>query len=217
MLRRKIFSSALTFILQRMIMILASKSPRRIQLMNEAGFDVEVMPADIDETPLPNEAPLELVERLAYLKARAIQDKVGVSDKLILAADSIVWIDNTILGKPKDKQDAFNMLKSLSNTTHHVSSGVCLIYKDKVDTFTDTTDVVFYDLTDDMINAYIESGEPFDKAGAYGIQGKGRALVKCINGNYFNVVGLPIAQTLRRIDTLCDSNHLLESLRRKDD
>ena len=118
---------------------------------------------------------------------------------------------------PYDKQDAFKMLKSLSGKTHHVSSGVCLIYKDKIDTFTDTTDVVFYNLTDEMINAYLESGEPFDKAGAYGIQGKGRALVKCINGNYFNVVGLPIAQTLRRIDTLCDSNHLLESLRREDD
>ena len=217
MLRRKRFSSALTFILQRMIMILASKSPRRIQLMQEAGFDVEIMPADIDESPIANEAPLELVERLALLKAKAIQDKVGTTDKLILAADSIVWIDNTILGKPHDKQDAFKMLKSLSGKTHHVSSGVCLIYKDKVDTFTDTTDVVFYNLTDEMINAYLESGEPFDKAGAYGIQGTGRALVKCINGNYFNVVGLPIAQTLRRIDTLCDSNHLLESLRREDD
>ena len=217
MLRRKRFSSALTFILQRMIMILASKSPRRIQLMQEAGFDVEIMPADIDESPIANEAPLELVERLALLKAKAIQEKVGTTDKLILAADSIVWIDNTILGKPYDKQDAFKMLKSLSGKTHHVSSGVCLIYKDKIDTFTDTTDVVFYNLTDEMINAYLESGEPFDKAGAYGIQGKGRALVKCINGNYFNVVGLPIAQTLRRIDALCDSNHLLESLRREDD
>ena len=199
-------------------MILASKSPRRISLMQQAGFDVEVQPANIDEEPLYAEKPEELVRRLAYNKAATVLESLGENgqNELILAADSIVWIDNTILGKPKDRLDAMRMLKLLSGRTHHVTSGVCIMYQNKTIRFNDTTDVTFYELDDHIISSYINSQEPMDKAGSYAIQGKGRVFVKSINGNYYNVVGLPIARVIREIDKLCKSDYLCESVGRSD-
>ncbi|MBM6786735.1 septum formation inhibitor Maf [Collinsella tanakaei] len=185
-------------------MILASQSPRRIELMREAGFDFRVAPADIDESPREGETPFELVERLAVSKAACIADTVAEPGELVVAADTIVAIDGELLGKPADAADAHRMLRELSGRTHQVATGVCLIVAgDSARTphsFVDVTDVTFYDLTDEEIDAYVASGEPLDKAGAYGIQGVGgRLLVRGIDGDFYNVVGLPIAKTVRAI------------------
>ena len=185
-------------------MILASQSPRRIELMREAGFDFRVAPADIDESPREGETPFELVERLAVSKAACIADTVAEPGELVVAADTIVAIDGELLGKPADAADAHRMLRELSGRTHQVATGVCLIVAGDSararHSFVDVTDVTFYDLTDEEIDAYVASGEPLDKAGAYGIQGVGgRLLVRDIDGDFYNVVGLPIAKTVRAI------------------
>ena len=187
-------------------LILASQSPRRIELMREAGFDVNVIPADIDETPIPDESPFALVERLAASKAQAVAEAYAQTGEIVLAADTIVTVDGEALGKPADDADARAMLRRLSGRTHQVATGVCLLRAagDDApavqDVFSVVTDVTFYDLTDEEIEAYVASGEPADKAGAYGIQGAGgRMLVRGIDGDFYNVVGLPIAKTVRAI------------------
>lgn len=197
-------------------MILASQSPRRIELMREAGFDVRVIPADVDETPRAGEPPFELVERLAATKAEAVAAESAEPGELVLAADTIVAIDGEALGKPADETDARAMLRRLSGRTHQVATGVCLLRAAcegsepgsperpaTRDVFTVVTDVTFYDLADAEIDAYVATGEPADKAGAYGIQGTGgRLLVRGINGDFYNVVGLPIAEVVRRMRLL---------------
>lgn len=190
-------------------MILASQSPRRIELMREAGFDIAVVPADIDETPLPDESPLELVERLACAKAQAIAraQKIAAThdkqDEVIVAADTIVAIDGEKLGKPRNEKDAQAMLRRLSGRTHQVATGVCIIRGNACESFTEVTDVTFYELSASEIEGYVASEEPMDKAGAYGIQGVGgRMLVKKIDGDFYNVVGLPIARVVRELHAL---------------
>ena len=183
-------------------MILASQSPRRIELMREAGFDCRVMPADIDESPLPGERPCALVERLACAKARAVAPHAD-ADEALIAADTIVYLDDEILGKPVDAEDAKRMLHLLSGRTHQVATGVCLRRGAREDAFTVRTHVTFYPLSDAEIDAYVATGEPLDKAGAYGIQGAGgRLLVRGIEGDYYNVVGLPIAEVVRHLRAL---------------
>lgn len=185
-------------------MILASQSPRRIELMREAGYHVSVQPADIDETPRPGEHPLALVERLARAKAAAVAMQAAV-DEPVIAADTIVTIDGEILGKPHDAADARRMLRVLSGRTHQVATGVCIARGGHrsdpvVESFVTVTDVSFYPLTDEEIDHYVATGEPMDKAGAYGIQGTGgRMLVRGIRGDYYNVVGLPIAELSRHL------------------
>lgn len=184
-------------------MILASQSPRRIQLMREAGHDVRVMPADIDETPLPNESPKDLVKRLACDKAHAVAARYDCSDQTILAADTVVAQGDTILGKPGTEADARRMLSDLSGNTHQVATGVCILRNGIARSFVDITEVTFYKLTDAEIDAYIATGEPMDKAGAYGIQGMhGRMLVRCIDGDFYNVMGLPIAHVQRELQAM---------------
>ena len=184
-------------------MILASRSPRRIQLMREAGYDVQVAPADIDETPLPDEHPRDLVMRLARDKARAVAAQYGCREQTVLAADTVVALGDTILGKPMGATDAKRMLTNLSGNTHQVATGVCIAENGIVRSFVDVTDVTFYTLTDAEIDAYIATGEPMDKAGAYGIQGiHGRMLVRSINGDFYNVMGLPIAHVQRELQTM---------------
>lgn len=190
-------------------MILASQSPRRIELMREAGYDITVMPADIDETPLADETPLQLVERLATAKAQTVATMLvlpGVTcdpAETIVAADTIVAIDGQKLGKPRDEQDACAMLRRLSGRTHQVATGVCIVHGDVCKSFTEVTDVTFYELSDAEIKVYVETREPLDKAGSYGIQGVGgRMLVRGISGDFYNVVGLPIARVKREIDRL---------------
>lgn len=187
-------------------MILASQSPRRIELMREAGYRVSVEPADIDETPHPGEHPLALVERLARAKAAAVAMHAA-ADEPVIAADTIVTIGGDILGKPHDAADAHRMLRLLSGRTHQVATGVCIACGGKpndpaVESFVTVTDVSFYPLSDEEIDRYVATGEPMDKAGAYGIQGAGgRMLVRGIRGDYYNVVGLPIAELSRHLSS----------------
>lgn len=184
-------------------MILASQSPRRIELMREAGFDIDAWPADIDESAQAGESPFHLVERLARAKAAAVAAKAPAGE-VVLAADTIVSIDGELLGKPRSEEDARVMLRRLSGRTHQVATGVCLMRAgtgaDGASSFVSVTDVSFYPLTDEQIARYVATGEPMDKAGAYGIQGVGgRMLVRKINGDFYNVVGLPIAEVVRRL------------------
>lgn len=189
-------------------MILASQSPRRIELMDEAGFTCRVIPADIDETPHEGEQPLDLVGRLAKDKALCVASEHAHAGEIVVAADTIVTIDGVILGKPADAQDAKRMLRLLSGRTHQVATGVCVTRANAagdtaepvLQNFVEVTDVTFYALDEDTIDEYAQSGEPLDKAGAYGIQGKGgRMLVEKIDGDFYNVVGLPIARVARTI------------------
>ena len=181
-------------------MILASQSPRRIELMREAGFDTRVIPANIDETALPDEGPFDLVERLARTKAAAVAKEHAKEGEPVVAADTIVALDGELLGKPADEADARRMLHALSGKTHQVATGVCIVRDGSAESFVDITDVTFYELTHDEIDAYVATGEPMDKAGAYGIQGRhGRMLVEKIDGDFYNVVGLPIAKVVRAL------------------
>ena len=189
-------------------MILASQSPRRIELMDEAGFTCRVIPADIDETPHEGEQPLDLVGRLAKDKALCVASEHAHAGEIVVAADTIVTIDGVLLGKPADAQDAKRMLRLLSGRTHQVATGVCVARANAagdaaepvLQNFVEVTDVTFYALDEDTIEEYAQSGEPLDKAGAYGIQGKGgRMLVEKIDGDFYNVVGLPIARVARTI------------------
>ena len=171
--------------------------------MREAGYDIQIVPADIDETPRAGESPFELVERLACAKAAAIVSLPLAASQVVVAADTIVAIDNKKLGKPRDTDEACAMLRDLSGRTHQVATGVCIISGGTRRSFVEVTDVTFYELSDAEIEAYVASGEPMDKAGAYGIQGVGgRMLVRAINGDFYNVVGLPIARVKRALDAL---------------
>lgn len=187
-------------------MILASRSPRRIELCREAGLDPRVEPADVDEAALPGESPFHLVERLARAKAAAVAAHAAAAapGELVLAADTIVSIDGEPLGKPADDAEARSMLRRLSGRAHQVATGVALMRAGEpaaaADSFVEVTDVSFYSLSDEEIAAYVATGEPRDKAGAYGIQGAGgRMLVRGIHGDFYNVVGLPIAAVMRRV------------------
>lgn len=192
-------------------MYLASQSPRRRQLLEAAGFSLTIVPADIDETRQEGETPTHLVERLARQKAETTRSSLAgrATENVLLAADTIVWTeDGDVLGKPVDVKAACAMLQELSGRTHHVSTGVCLMHLDPTAkalatrSFVETTRVSFFDLTDEEIRAYVASGEPMDKAGAYGIQGRGRLLVSGIEGDWANVVGLPVARVVRELEAL---------------
>ena len=182
-----------------MKIILASASPRRKELLTLAGIEYDVIVSQCEETLPDGITPDKAVEELARQKAEDVFSRN--SDALIIAADTVVALGNTILGKPKDEEDAFNMLSSLSGRRHTVFTGVCIKTHDKTDIFHVATDVEFYPLSDKEIKEYIATKEPMDKAGAYGIQGKGFVLVKGIHGDYFNVVGLPLAEMVRHINS----------------
>ena len=181
-----------------MKIILASASPRRKELLTLAGLEYEVVVSQCEEVLPDGITPDKAVEELARQKAEDVFSRN--SDAMIIAADTVVALDNTILGKPKDEDDAFSMLSSLSGRKHTVFTGVCIKTKDKTDIFHVATDVEFYDLSEKEIKDYIATKEPMDKAGAYGIQGKGFVLVKGIHGDYFNVVGLPLSETVRHLN-----------------
>lgn len=174
-----------------MYYILASKSPRRNELLKMLIPDFIVEVSNVDESKI-KEIPYKLSEKLSYLKAEAIFKKHP--DATVIAADTIVILNNEILGKPKDEQDAFRMLKELSNNAHDVVTGFTIMSKDKCITKSVLTKVYFNELTDELINAYIATKSPLDKAGAYGIQDKNFPLIKKIDGSYYNVMGLPIEE-----------------------
>ena len=192
--------------------ILASSSPRRRELMAQAGFAFEVLVSEADET-IETETPGEMVEVLSERKAAAVAEEIkrqGFAEEsvLLVGADTMVAIDGKKLGKPKDEKGAEEMLEELSGRTHQVYTGVTLIRLKKAEngsilqesrTFSEVTDVSFYPLTKEEIRSYIATGDPMDKAGAYGIQGKAAVFVKEIKGDYNNVVGLPIARLYQEL------------------
>lgn len=171
------------------MIILASKSPRRRELLSLITEDFEIMSADVDESLDEGISPEEAVMYLSKIKAEPFKH----SGKTVIGADTVVAVGKKILGKPESNEQAFEMLKSLSGRVHSVFTGVTILNGERSKTFYCKTDVEFYDLTDEEIISYIKTGECSDKAGAYGIQGKGALLVKGLNGDYFNVVGLPIS------------------------
>ncbi len=173
--------------------ILASKSPRRKEILKAIGTDFKTAVSDADENIDKNIEPSLYVQELAMIKAAAIKSKDA---KYIIAADTVVYFNGRIMGKPHTEQEAYQMLEALSGNTHCVYTGICVCDTENGVSATDyeKTDVTFGILAPDEINKYIKSGEPFDKAGGYGIQGKGSLLVEKISGDYFNVVGLPVAK-----------------------
>jgi septum formation protein len=171
--------------------ILASRSPRRAELLAAAGFEFEVLAADVDETPLDVEDPAEYVERLAVEKARAVSAMRPGSR--VLGADTTVTIDGVILGKPVDDEDARRMLRMLSGRPHLVHTGVALVSDRGIQSAVDTTRVWFDAMTDEDISWYIATREQVDRAGAYAIQGFASRFIPRIEGSYTNVVGLPVA------------------------
>lgn len=173
-----------------MKLVLASKSPRRSEILKNAGYEFTVRVADADETIPEGTKPEDAVVFLAARKAMAVE---RADDETVLGADTIVVLDNKILGKPKDREDAYNMLKSLSGRAHSVFTGVCIIENGKSMTFSEETEVEFLSLTDEEIYGYIDTNDCYDKAGAYGIQGYASKFIRRISGDYFNVVGLPIS------------------------
>ena len=179
-----------------MKLVLASKSPRRSEILKNAGIDFTVRVADADETIPEGTKPEDAVVFLAARKAMAVE---RAEDELVLGADTVVVLDDKILGKPKDREDAFNMLKSLSGRVHSVFTGVCAIGSGVSLTFAEETKVEFMPLTDHEIYTYIDTNEPYDKAGAYGIQGFASKFIRGIEGDYFNVVGLPISRIYEKI------------------
>lgn len=181
-----------------MKLVLASKSPRRSEILKTAGIDFTVRVADADETIPDGTKPSDAVVFLAARKAMAVE---RADDELVLGADTVVVLDNKILGKPKDRDDAYNMIKSLSGRVHSVFTGVCAIGNGVSVTFAEETKVEFLPLTDEEISAYIDTDEPYDKAGAYGIQGLASKFIRGIEGEYFNVVGLPISRIYEKIIT----------------
>lgn len=181
-----------------MNVVLASASPRRRELLQRAGVDFTVRASDAEEFIEPGTPPHEAVMQLAAQKALAVAR--DCPDDLVIGADTVVVFDGEILGKPADTADAARMLHRLSGQTHAVYTGVCLVRGGKTETFFEQTQVTFYPLTDEQIASYIATGEPMDKAGAYGIQGRGCTLVRGICGDYFNVVGLPVAALCRRLN-----------------
>lgn len=180
-------------------LILASKSPRRKCLLEQARLTFSIIPSDFEESSVTMSDPDSYVKRLAESKAFDISEQHP--DCWVIGADTIVMIDHKILGKPGSKEEARSMLKQLSGRTHQVLTGYCICCKNKDTVFSETekTDVHFKSLSEAEIDWYIQTGEPFDKAGAYAIQGIGTFLVKSLNGSYTNVVGLPVCEVIEHL------------------
>jgi len=171
-------------------LILASASPRRAEILTAVGWEFEKHAAEIDETELPNEKPADYVQRLAVEKAAAVTEKY--KNRLVLGADTIVVIDNKIVGKPKDLADARKMLRMLSGNWHEVLTGVAIVKNKEISTGLQITQVKFAELVEAEIEFLIERGEPLDKAGAYAVQAQAALFIEQIKGDYWNVVGLPV-------------------------
>lgn len=180
------------------MLVLASASPRRRELLTQIGFKFEVRPAHIPEDPLEGEDPIAYVTRLAREKAEAVYTELAANGStgdglVVVGADTTVTLDKQILGKPEDERGAARMLRLLSGRSHHVITGVAVITSQRTEVAAEVTAVRFLTLTDAEIEAYVASGEPMDKAGAYAIQGIAARWIPRVEGCYFNVVGLPLA------------------------
>ncbi|PKK93964.1 MAG: septum formation inhibitor Maf [Tenericutes bacterium HGW-Tenericutes-6] len=181
------------------MLILASSSPRRAKLLEDAGLEFKVEPSHLDETMDESLEPRELVIELAKMKALHVASKYP--NDVVIGADTIVVFEGQVLGKPKDEEDAYRMLRLLSDDRHVVYTGVCLVKGNQVKTFVSETEVWMKYLSDLEIKNYIQSGEPMDKAGAYAIQGDGGALVDHYKGDFFTIVGLPLKELLEALKT----------------
>ena len=186
-----------------MKLILASASPRRAEVLRSAGLQFTVLSSAVDETPIPGEPPQDLVRRLALAKAELVAAR-ALGPAIVTAADTVVVLEGAILGKPRTSEDARQMLEKLSGRTHSVMTGVALIRLPDAERreFIETTQVHFASVSNEEIVKYLASGEPFDKAGAYAIQGLGGRFVPRIDGCYFNVVGLPLARLYHELSLL---------------
>lgn len=186
-------------------LILASSSPRRRKILEMAGYQFSIISPKVNEQIPDHMQPGEAVEVLAKRKADEVFSMVHGEGKIILAADTVVALHGKIFGKPRSKEDAFHILSTLSDNTHCVYTGVCIISPTgKTEVFHEVSEVTFYPLSPDEIWDYIATGEPMDKAGAYGMQeGKGCTLVKRISGDYYNIVGLPIGRVVRILRNVC--------------
>jgi len=191
------------------MLVLASASPRRRELLAQAGYQFEVRPAHIPEDPLPGEDPIAYVTRLAREKAEAVFGQLSTSGPkpekngwslAVLGADTTVTLDNMILGKPENAADAARILRLLSGRTHRVITGVALATAEGTEVAAEATAVRFLTLSEEEIGAYVASGEPMDKAGAYAIQGRAARWIPRIEGCYFNVVGLPLALVVSMLE-----------------
>ncbi len=199
------------------MLVLASASPRRRELLTQAGFAFEVLPAHIPEDPREGEDPIAYVTRLAREKAEVVFCEVtakgtgqqrGGEELVVLGADTTVTLENHILGKPEDAADATRMLRMLSGRSHHVITGVAVVTAQGAEVAAEVTAVRFLTMTDEEIAAYVATGEPMDKAGAYGIQGYAARWIPRVEGCYFNVVGLPLALVSTLLESTkakCDS------------
>ena len=187
------------------MLVLASASPRRRELLTQAGYSFEVRPAHIPEDPYEGEDPVAYVTRLAREKAEAVFRELSATGNadhslVVLGADTTVTLDNHILGKPEDAADAARMLRLLSGRSHHVITGVAVVTADGAEVAAEVTAVRFLTMSDEEIAAYVANGEPMDKAGAYGIQGFAARWIPRVEGCYFNVVGLPLALVCTLLD-----------------
>jgi septum formation protein len=183
---------------RRVPVVLASQSPRRRQLLTLVGIEHEVRPANIDESYLPGEAPRAHAERLARGKAEALSTPQWVT----IGSDTIVVVDGAVLGKPRDRGEAARMLRQLSGRSHTVITAVAVSWHGRMVSDAEEVTVTFRALTDADIEAYITTGEPMDKAGAYGIQGYGATIVERVDGDYFAVMGLPLNRLARLLESL---------------
>ncbi|MDQ0159867.1 Maf family protein [Alkalibacillus salilacus] len=178
-------------------LILGSSSPRRQAILQQVKQPFTIRKPDVDESVITTPNPVEKVEQLATIKGRHIPIKNN--QEIILSADTVVGFDNQIFEKPRTQEDAYQMMKQLSGQSHAVFTGVILRSNGHEDLFVERTDVEFWPLTEQEIYWYIQTDEPYDKAGAYGIQSIGARFVKQIHGDYYNVMGLPISQVIRRL------------------
>lgn len=178
--------------------ILASASPRRKELLLRTGLTFTVIPSDIEET-VPDSAPGDAVMSLAQQKALDVYKHHANPDDIVIGADTVVVYQDEILGKPVDEQDALDMLSMLADRTHQVYTGVSIISNSRINTFYECTDVTFYPIFREDLLHYIATGDPMDKAGAYGIQGDFSIHIKSIHGDYNNVVGLPIGRLYQEL------------------
>ncbi len=182
--------------------VLASRSPRRIELIAQLGITPDIVPADIDETPLSGEQPAEYVQRLASSKARAVQERLA-TDAFVLGADTTVDLDGSIFGQPEDEADARRMLKALSARTHRVHTGVAVVGPTTSQVLVVTSMVTFEPVTDALLDWYIGTGEWQGKAGSYAIQGLGGTLVQSTRGSMSNIIGLPLRETAQLLGLGC--------------
>ncbi len=181
-----------------MRLILASGSQRRRELLTMCGYEYEIVVSNADES-IFSASPDELVKRLALRKARDVFDRMGDPECVVVGADTVVAFNGQIIGKPKDAQDSFRILSMLSANTHCVYTGVAVVNKMGAEVECEATNVTFSKLSDDEILSYIATGDPFDKAGSYGIQGQFGMFVDRVEGNYFNVIGMPLPALYRML------------------